>query len=85
MISIKALVKGNIGALRVCSELAAGEDAAAYLEWLAEVGLAGPDIWVAFKDVCGEDLDRLKAALRESAESRADLARRVRVAQEGPF
>ena len=75
-----ALVRGNMGALWVCSVLAAGEEGTAYLEWLAAANLAGPDIWVAFKDVCGEDLDRLKAALR-TADSRADLAKRVREVQ----
>src|ERR1700729_2787466 len=40
---------------------------------LDELGIYGSDIWVAYKDVCGQDLAKLAIAVRLTLEGECDL------------
>jgi hypothetical protein len=57
------LTRGNPGALNVC--IALYERSKAALLLLDTHGIYGPDIWILYKDKCGEDIDRLIATLSE--------------------
>ena len=58
------LGKGNPGALRVVTDLAKqhGEQP---LIALGEQGITGPDIWLLFKDVNGEDYGKMAECLAD--------------------
>ncbi len=59
---VVTLADGNIGALRVCSDLAK-EERYELLQELHDKGLRGPTIWVAYKDIGGETYDGLEEAV----------------------
>jgi len=54
------LGQGNPGALNILMRLDLE-----HLTLLADKGIYGSDIWVLYKDKCGEDLDKFKAKLSE--------------------
>ena len=66
-----ALIKmadGNPGAITVMiGLLKRADDGLLDLLHLDTVGLYGPDIWIAYKDICGEDLDALSDRLRSDS------------------
>ena len=51
--------EGNPGALRVCMDLLAGKQPEGFMNLLNmdDMNIRGSHIWLAYKDVCGEDLD----------------------------
>lgn len=55
------LSEGNPGALTVILKLFADEpDGIMAILGLDDMNMRGPQIWIAFKDHCGEDLKKLK-------------------------
>lgn len=73
-----ALCEGNPGALSVCMDIqkANGGDViglCADLIYLDAAGIYGSDIWIAFKDYCGQDIRAFIDRLR-SGELRDDFA-----------
>lgn len=57
--------EGNPGALRVCMELMqSGPQGMLKLLDLDDMNLRGSAIWVAYKDHCGEDIDKLVECLK---------------------
>jgi hypothetical protein len=60
---VEAMADHSPGALRVGLSLA--ERHPGVLPALKLLGLRGPSAWLAYKDVCGEDLDELARRLRE--------------------
>lgn len=54
-----AMGEGNPGAITVMARLLEREDGLFVLLHLDEMGIYGPDIWVAYKDHCDEDLEQL--------------------------
>ena len=63
------MADGNPGALTVLMSLigSAGDVLAGglvYACWLDDLEIYGSDIWLAYKDVCGEDIPRLCEMLR---------------------
>lgn len=59
---VKKLAAGNIGAFRVCSDLAT-QSRYALLDKLEELQLRGPRIWIAYKDIGGETYDGMEEAV----------------------
>ncbi len=59
--AILVMVEGNPGAVAVLGQLfkKRGEDAIVLCCHLDEMGIYGSDIWIAYKDVCGEKIDKL--------------------------
>lgn len=72
---VTTLAAGNIGATRVICECLSvhksnPEAAGAWLSLLGETGLRGPEIWVAYKDGCGENLDEFMLAVARNDQSK---------------
>lgn len=62
---IVKMCEGNPGALSVLMELAKrGTDGFITMLDLDDMNLRGPAIWVAYKDFCAHDIDKLTAACR---------------------
>lgn len=66
MDALVTMSKGNPGAATVLAELIKSD------EWgfidvfhLDDAGLYGSNIWIAYKDICGQDIDRLRTAIRD--------------------
>jgi len=71
MAPMDALVKmaeGNPGAVTVICELLKPDLAEGLMDIcrLDDLELYGPDIWVAFKDICGSDIKILRDRLRNN-------------------
>lgn len=71
MALIDAVVKmaeGNLGATRVMCELMEPNLVEGFMDIcrLDDLELYGSDIWLAYKDVCGEDIEKLRQRLRNS-------------------
>ena len=66
------LGQGNIGALDILTKLDLK-----HLTLLADKGIYGSDIWVLYKDKCGEDLDKFKAKLEEEDKWAFELESKV--------
>lgn len=68
MVPIDAVVKmaeGNPGATRVMCELMKPNLVEGFMDVcrLDDLGLYGSDIWLAYKDVCGMDIEKLRQRL----------------------
>ncbi|CAL9959713.1 hypothetical protein VPHK225_0043 [Vibrio phage K225] len=64
------MADGNIGAATVVTkvvETSTAEEAAVTLSCLDKVECYGSDIWVLYKDKCGENIEAFKAEARELA------------------
>ena len=58
--------EGNPGAIKVLYSLVKSGDSGLFLILdLDDMGLRGSQIWVAYKDGCGQDLERFKLFCRE--------------------
>jgi hypothetical protein len=72
--AIVAMVEGNPGALTVCMMLMGGkeatidEQAMGFMDIcrLDDQEIYGPNIWVAYKDLCGQDIELLRKKIREN-------------------
>jgi hypothetical protein len=56
--------KGNPGALRVMMDLAGMGSSFDYLAALDEMSIYGSDIWLCYKDVCGQSIFHLMDEIR---------------------
>lgn len=68
---VDAIVKmseGNPGAVRVLAELTKMEDGLGFIHYLKmdDYGIYGSRIWMCYKDLCGEDMDKLYGLLRNN-------------------
>ena len=61
------MCEGNPGAMTVCAELLEEPEGFFCLLDLDTLRCYGPNIWVAYKDICSEDIHKLKADLRSGA------------------
>lgn len=68
---ISVLSEGNPGAVRVIIEITekAGDSSIVRLLDLDDMNIRGPQIWVAFKDHCGEDIESLLFCLESRDEN----------------
>jgi hypothetical protein len=69
MDAIVKLCAGNPGAIRVCTELVktGGDDPFKGFMLLLDaddMGLKGSSLWIAYKDHCGQDINKLADSLR---------------------
>lgn len=62
---VRKLSLGNPGALRVCMELMQDQMGFGLILDLDDMNMRGPQIWIAYKDHCREDLDLFKRLIRE--------------------
>lgn len=53
------MADGNPGAVTVMAELLKMQDGFIALAHLDDAGIYGPNIWLAYKDVCGSDINEL--------------------------
>jgi hypothetical protein len=60
-----AMAEGNAGAATVVGQLLADELGFIDLCHLDDMRLYGPNIWLAYKDVCRNDLDLLREKIRD--------------------
>jgi len=63
--AIMTIAQNNPGAVNVCMELMHQVDAPDLLLGLLEDRIIGPGLWLAYKDICGQDIDTLAHRLRE--------------------
>ena len=59
------MAEGNPGAVRVISKILEDQGGLFFLLDLDDMGMRGSQIWVAFKDYCGQDIEKLKQCLRD--------------------
>jgi len=72
--------EGNVGALRVMADLSAkiqGVDFLMFTLDLDDMNIRGHQIWVAFKDVCGSDLETLISRVRDRDPTLAEAINKV--------
>lgn len=77
--AIATLSEGNPGALTVLIDLAkaGGHDV---LFYMLVCGPTGSDIWVEYKDNCGQDIDKFITVMRERVKDAEDLLATVKAA-----
>jgi len=58
--AILNMVDGNIGATTVVGQIMkkCHDDWIIHLAWLDDAEIYGPDIWICYKDICGNDIDK---------------------------
>ena len=61
---IVVVCDGNPGAVNVCCQLLEGEGGLTDMLRMDAASIHGPNIWVAYKDVCGEDIKVMRGKLR---------------------
>ncbi len=63
---IKALVDGNPGATSACVKILTHTEDSDALDLLRldAAGIYGPNIWIAYKDICGQDVAKMQIMLR---------------------
>jgi len=68
MDAIVKMADGNPGAVTVMCELLKPDLAEGFMDIcrLDDLELHGPDIWLAFKDICGSDIKTLRDRLRNN-------------------
>lgn len=74
--AIEAMCEGNPGAATVCGQLfqKKGLDSILLLCKLDDAEIYGPDIWIAYKDVCKEKLDDLVKLIGQPEMLKASVA-----------
>jgi hypothetical protein len=60
MFDMYAFTQGNPGAITVANKLEMSE-----VEKLDSMGLQGSAVWIAFKDICKQDIRALKASIAD--------------------
>lgn len=61
---IKTMSEGNPGAMRVLMELLKTNDSIILLLHLDDMNIRADQIWIGYKDYCGEDLDKFVTAIK---------------------
>ena len=66
MTSIVEMAEGNIGAIRVLTDLCQPDLMMGFMTILGldDMNIRGPQIWIAFKDYCGQDIEKLRAVIK---------------------
>lgn len=64
--SLAKMSDGNIGALNVLLQLRLKEGGVMKVIHLDSIKIYGSDIWVLYKDCCGEDINKLVHVLNEN-------------------
>ncbi len=66
MDALEALAEGNPGAISVCMQLMEMGKESGFLDVLRldDAGIYGPNVWIAYKDICGEDIEVMRERLR---------------------
>lgn len=59
-----ALAEGNIGAVQVLTQLCEAPTGFLDCFHLDDMNMRGPQIWVAYKDVCGSDIEVLRKKIK---------------------
>ena len=67
---------GNPGCIRVVAQITAGENGKARATKLYDLGYRGPFIWLIYKDLLGEDLDKL-GELLDNNQLADEIERRI--------
>lgn len=67
---VHKMVEGNIGAMDVVTSLILEPEGVWAILKLDALGFYGPDIWVLYKDECGEDIAKLIERLKTMKEDR---------------
>lgn len=75
--ALMAMCGTNPGALSVIMDLfqKVGNDAIWLLFHMDYAGIYGPDIWIAYKDVCKQDLDSLIKLIPDHNSLKAEVAK----------
>lgn len=81
--AINKMIDGNLGALSVCCKLCEDIDGFVYLGLLDGLGFYGPDIWAAYKDYAGQDIEKLKEALKCQDKEMIHIVERERLPYKG--
>jgi|688.fasta_scaffold2839228_1 hypothetical protein len=66
---VAELCKGNPGAIRVLVDVYQSEGAKSALEiyrMMREMNITGPNVWLAFKDASGQDLQKMIASIKSN-------------------
>lgn len=62
---ILKMSEGNPGALRVLMKMLRKEDGIIYVFTLDDMGIYGSQIWVGYKDHCGQDIDKFIESIKK--------------------
>lgn len=86
--AVVAMAEGNPGAVSVLTQLISRGGGVGIIDvlHLDAAEIYGPNIWIAYKDLCDEDADRLSAELRSGelqARIKDDTGYRYYRAQQG--
>jgi hypothetical protein len=70
-----AMSEGNPGALRVCMELVKSDPLLGpmWLIHLDDMNIRGTQIWIGYKDYCGEKLEKFITCIKERSQAMVDL------------
>lgn len=69
--------EGNPGAITVLAQVLKKSDSGIFqILSLDDMNIRGPQIWVAYKDHCGEDLDKFIAAIENRDQAMVDTINR---------
>ena len=77
---VKTMADGNPGATRVMFQLLELDvlDGIEAVRTLDRIQIYGPDIWLAYKDICGENVDILRNRLRNNPYMLKEEVRKVK-------
>ena len=66
--AVTKMVDGNPGATYVSMQIIQQEEGSGFIHYLKldNYGIYGPRIWMCYKDLCGEDIDKLYSLLRNN-------------------
>lgn len=75
---VMKMAEGNPGAVTVCGKLMAG-DPLGFMALLSldDMDIRGGQIWAAYKDHCGEDIELLRQAIKKRDPSMVATVNRV--------
>ena len=65
--SMVAMSDGNPGAATVCAQLTQREEGVGFVDicHLDDMEIYGENIWLCYKDICGEDIEELSKRVRD--------------------
>lgn len=66
--AVVKMVEGNPGAVNVLAQLIKKEDGLGFVQCckLDDYGIYGSRIWMCYKDLCGQDIDKLYGLLKNN-------------------
>ena len=86
MDTIVLMAEGNIGAVNVLTQILEKDDPLAIFTILDldDMGMRGPQIWVGYKDHCGQDIDRFIQAITSRDPAMVETVNRICPAPDYP-